>query len=519
MGLDLQVGRWRRAPLGGTSVLMVALVTGCADKGVIRDPAALPRMVITSGASDYQVYQRDANGVAEIRLQGTCAPSGEVWAWVIQHPKAKQSSSDHAVGVQRVGDASAGRWSATIGGVPTGGPYDLNLEVRSPSREVLAAGEAHGLLVGDLWILAGQSNMQGVGDLIDVEEPSPTVHMFRMNEQWQVAEEPLHYLWESPNRVHHRLRNPKVTDEEIEKIRTGPRENWTKGAGLGMPFAKAMVERTGIPVGLVPCAHGGTSMKQWDPARRDEGGDSLYGQMVKRFNLVGGRVRGVLWYQGESDANPEAAKIYKEVMAAFIEAVRRDFGDTTLPFYMVQISRVVGIAADVPSWCSIRESERQLGRELPGVATVSAIDLELDDLIHIGTPGLKRLGQRMALIADRELFGNRDVTTGPRLVSAAFADNERRVIRVTLENVNGALSPATHMGGFSVRLPDGSEPVEFYDVRVDPQSPASLLCESPQPIAEGASLWYGYGTNPYCNVVDEQDMALPAFGPIPLPGK
>src|SRR5687767_8286881 len=40
-------------------------------------------------------------------------------------------------------------------------------------------------------------------------------------------------------------------------------------AGLALPFAVAMARRTGVPVGLVPCAHGGTSMTQWDPASRD----------------------------------------------------------------------------------------------------------------------------------------------------------------------------------------------------------------------------------------------------------
>ncbi|MCL4218335.1 MAG: hypothetical protein KJ052_15210, partial [Candidatus Hydrogenedentes bacterium] len=41
--------------------------------------------------------------------------------------------------------------------------------------------------------------------------------------------------------------------------------DWTKGAGLGLPFAKAVAEATGRPIGLVPCAHGGTSMTQWSP--------------------------------------------------------------------------------------------------------------------------------------------------------------------------------------------------------------------------------------------------------------
>ena len=43
---------------------------------------------------------------------------------------------------------------------------------------------------------------------------------------------------------------------------------------------------------------------------------------------------------------------------------------------------------------------------VPNTAVVSVIDLELDDGIHVGTQGLKRAGQRLARIAERELFGH-----------------------------------------------------------------------------------------------------------------
>ena len=53
---------------------------------------------------------------------------------------------------------------------------------------------AQHVYVGDLWILAGQSNMQGYGDMIDVETPSPYVHSFESRYDWVIAEEPLHRL-------------------------------------------------------------------------------------------------------------------------------------------------------------------------------------------------------------------------------------------------------------------------------------------------------------------------------------
>jgi sialate O-acetylesterase len=56
----------------------------------------------------------------------------------------------------------------------------------------------------------------------------------------------------------------------------------------------------------------------------------------------------------------------------------------------------------------------------------------------------------------------------------------------------------------------------FFDVVVDHDQPNSVLCQAQKPIPAGMNLCYGYGYNPYCNLVDEQDMAVLVFGPIPL---
>ncbi len=65
-------------------------------------------------------------------------------------------------------------------------------------------------------------------------------------------------------------------------------------------------------------------MEQWNPAKKGEGGNSLYGSMLRQVKLAGGKVKGVLWYQGESDASGEASKIYHRVFADFIASVRAD---------------------------------------------------------------------------------------------------------------------------------------------------------------------------------------------------
>ena len=295
-------------------------------------------------------------------------------------------------------------------GLPTGGPYYRLCHVGDKDERRRRTGGVRGqirigpIFVGDLWVLAGQSNMQGVGDLVDVTPPNPGVMALGMDGKWVRAEEPLHWLVDSPDPVH-------SGDPATREARSAEEHKTrTKGAGLGLPFAEAMVEATGVPVGLVIAAHGGTSMAQWDPSKKGEGGKSLYGSMLRQVELAGGKVKGLLWYQGESDAIGGAAEAYPKVFADFIAAVRADFHQPELPFYLVQIGRFVH-AGDPKGWNAVQEAQRLIPERVPNTAVVSVIDLELDDAIHVGTQGLKRAGHRLARIAQRELFGQLGGTT------------------------------------------------------------------------------------------------------------
>jgi sialate O-acetylesterase len=225
----------------------------------------------------YRVYQRDRNDRAEIA--------------VVIHSSRRDLS---LVAAQLSGlpeGANSKFADGKFSDVPTGGPYRLVAAVKVAGKEeTMTVGP---LFVGDLWVLGGQSNMVGYGDLIDVVPPHPKVMALGMDGRWVRAQEPLHWEIDAVDPVHLDLLGPAFADPAA---RAGFSQDHHKGrgqgAGLGLPFAVSLAEQTGVPIGLLTCAHGGTSMAQWSPAKKGEGGRSLYGAMLLHIRRAGGRVKG-----------------------------------------------------------------------------------------------------------------------------------------------------------------------------------------------------------------------------------
>lgn len=395
--------------------------------------------------------------------------------------------------------------------VPTGGPYKVHIQIDETPYEIGP------FFVGDLWVLAGQSNMEGVGNLEDVEPPHEKVMLLGMEGKWRQAAEPLHWLIDSPDPVH--SGDPK-TKAERSKVQHKTRK---KGAGLGLPFAKTLVEATGVPIGLIPVAHGGTSMEQWSPSKKDEGGNSLYGSMLRQVKLAGGKVKGMLWYQGESDALGGKADEYPKAFADFIAAVREDFDQPHLPFYLVQIGRVIG-PPDPKGWNAVQEAQRLIPEKVPDTAVVSVVDLELDDGIHVGTQGLKRAGARLAHLALLELYSH---ARGLSPIALERVDRgPDNTLRIKFQGVNTAVQAdgktlyglwkSSHIPGFSIRKSDGTEIPLIFEATTIGQPYDTLSLKLNGPIPKGAKLWHGYGLDPFCNLTDQHDMAVPVFGPIDL---
>jgi len=368
----------------------------------------------------------------------------------------------------------------------------------------------------DLWILAGQSNMEGVGELSQALAPNDEVFCFSSAGNWEIATEPLHRFWESFTPVHQDLcradlaeESKHLSDKELAMSTAAERQY---GTGLGLAFGQAMSKVLNRPIGLLPCAHGGTSLEQWSPDKKSEGGRSLYGAMFERIKRSGGTPRGLLWYQGESDAwNSETGASYGPRFEQWIKRLRDDIGDPTFPVLIVQISRTTLDSPDPSAWNQIQQVQYDLPTRLPYTAVTSAIDLPLVDCIHINANGLKRLGGRLARLA-LAMTTTPNALSGPRLLRAESQAEppDRGLVRLSFSGVSGGWLPADHMAGFDILTAEGqAHPINrVINAFRDLEDPTVIWVRLNIPLQSGDKVVYGIGLNTYCNVTDEADQPL-----------
>ncbi|KAJ0754629.1 putative acetylxylan esterase [Helianthus annuus] len=226
--------------------------------------------------------------------------------------------------------------------------------------------------IKSIFLLAGQSNMAGRGGVINDKwdgyvppqsSPNPSILRLSADLNWQPATEPLH--------------------RDIDYFRAC-------GVGPGLAFANSLLQidpNIGA-IGLVPCAVGGTNISQW--AR----GGHLYNQLLQRATAAvegGGTVKGLLWYQGESDTvTREDAESYKRRSERFFDHVRLDLQLPTLPIIQVALASGAGSYVE-----KVREA--QLGMWLVNLRTVDAKGLGLEpDGLHLTTPSQVILGEMLA---------------------------------------------------------------------------------------------------------------------------
>jgi sialate O-acetylesterase len=387
-------------------------------------------------------------------------------------------------------------------GIPVGGPYMIEVD----------GSRYYNIWVGDVWILAGQSNMEGVGWLTPEDmafKGEEDVRALYMTNEWGVAKHPLHDLGHAYYKIHALL--------------GGTPRPMFNSVGPGLSFGQHMKKLTGVPQGLLCCAHGATSLSHWSPLLSEQGPDaSLYAAMIQRVLENGGRVRGMFWYQGCSDAELALYKYYTLNMASFVKALRRDLG-VALPIVQVQIGRTVSrrTADQLLWWDSIKEQQRVMHEHISCLYTIAAIGKELDDPIHIDSKSQKELGREAAEVMYHLLYGydKKGCLPPPILNEITVGDDGMTglaLLRLRYDNLHGGLISHDRPMGFEVLMNQESILLQqVFKTTLDGDCVVLHLVITPEELT-GCQLYYGRGQDPACNVTDAAGRSIPAMGPIIL---
>lgn len=339
-------------------------------------------ITLTSAPADWEIFQQE-KGSAVIHLEG----SYQV------HPAAIQAGVKSAVPVVRVVEEEDNRilipWTPASGvtegegfsgtfetdiRVPAGGLYriDTSLETQStvPGLTWLYRGDCvlH-VGVGNVFVIAGQSNSAGYSRDFCPDPPSLDVHLYRNRGRWDLAAHPM--------------------NESTFAGSPANEEMGIPGPSPYLSFGKCYGKLTGMPVGLVQTALGGSPMSRWKPGEGD-----LYRNMTKRFRQTGGKYAGILWYQGCSDTEPGAAEQYYAHFKEYVEAVRKELG-YDIPVFTMQLNRQINGIHDA-CWGKVREAQRRAAEEIPHVHVISTTNLNLSDGIHNSAQANVVLGEKLA---------------------------------------------------------------------------------------------------------------------------
>ena len=216
------------------------------------------------------------------------------------------------------------------------------------------------------FLMIGQSNMAGRGEFGEVEPISNNkCFMLRMG-RWQLMNEPI-----NPDR----------------SILTG---EFHSGIGLAASFADELSKHANIEVGLIPCADGGTKIKQWQP------GELLYDHAVAMAKLAmrTSELCGIIWHQGESDCRQLNEDEYRQDFLNVMNSLRKDIG-INLPIIIGEISDEITDKWELDSVDKMNILLHKLQKEIPLCEIVSVEGLELkDDGIHFNSKSCRELGKR-----------------------------------------------------------------------------------------------------------------------------
>lgn len=338
------------------------------------------------------------------------------------------------------------------------------------------------VVVGEVWLASGQSNM-----LFRLNQSHGSGPAINASSNLQLR------FYHSEPQVH--TNAAPYTAAEKQRLSNGEmyKGGWAvssptsspRMSAVGYYFGQELQKTLGVPVGIIHASLGGSQVTAWIPESfmsKDSSYGSCIGKNWLESPIISGWVRGrakcnigkdqdmphpykpgylfktgiapwtsfpvagVIWYQGESDAElPDIAQNKKQIKD-LITSWRTAFSSPKMPFIMVQLPRINAPKDPIRIyWPEFRQAQTLAAAELPMVFCVSTIDLgSTNSDVH--PPRKLEVGNRLAHVAAAEIYGKDVVCWGPTLKSAKSKGSE---ITVRLAHAKG------------LKTTDGKLPVGF----------------------------------------------------------
>jgi len=431
-----------------------------------------------------------------------------------------------------------GRFGVYLAPGDAGGPFDLTVK----GNNTIAFKD---VLVGDVWIASGQSNME---------------FKLRQGDNAQAEIAAAKYP-----KIRRTLIDRKVSDYPVEDapgqawMDVNP-ENAANASAVSYFFARHIQQKeNGIPIGIIETFWGGTPVEAWmslhaigaDPglmpifsewAKAEEAWpvvEATYQKQLADWNVTSAAakssgatvpaqpanpnlrpdgpylpaglynamiapftpfpIKGAIWYQGEANANdrPNGASLYARAFQAMIRDWRRAWGEGDFPFLYVQLANFKAS----PAWADLREAQRQtLSLANTGMAVI--IDIGNPDNVH---PTDKQdVGLRLALAARVVAYGEKIEDSGPTLRKAV---REGAGLRVWFDHGTGGLvaKGGGAVKGFEIAGADR----KF--VSAEAHIEGASIVVSNAAVATPVYVRYAYADNPDCNLFNGEGLPASPF--------
>jgi len=218
--------------------------------------------------------------------------------------------------------------------------------------------------------------------------------------------------------------------------------------------------------------------------------------------IVPYQVRGVIWYQGEANADRFAQ--YRELFPALIQGWRKHWGQPELPFLFVQLANWMPpeTTPGDDTWAKLREAQ-QMASNLPNTGMAVAIDVGEENTIH--PRNKQEVGRRLGLIARAKVYGESGLCcSGPVYASKAA---EGDCIRIAFDYTGGGLTTRNNepLKGFSIAPAEGG--FQWADAKIDGDSVVVWSDKVKNPVR----VRYAWARNPTCNLCNKAGLPAVPF--------